>query len=70
MQRSVDTWDLAIPWVNTSDVVYAGAPFILLVHAVQPNKVLLRMTGNLCHTNMLRQQVTATEPCVFDTIIK
>ena len=61
INQEIDTWDFAVCWVDTGDVMYTGTPFILLVHAVQANKVLLSMTGNLCQTNMLRWQVSTTE---------
>ena len=36
-----------ISWVDTGNVVDAGSAFILLVHAVQPDKVFLSVTSYL-----------------------
>lgn len=33
--------------VDRGDVVDAGPPLVLLIHAVEPDEVLLRMTGDL-----------------------
>lgn len=36
--------------------MYAGAPLVLLVHAVQPDEVLLGMAGNLCNTPYVQRR--------------
>ena len=46
--RHLCTCDVARDAAGAGDVVNAGAPLVLLIHGVEADEVLLRVTGDLC----------------------